>query len=64
MEEKAFQIIEEEIEKIEKKRNDYLEIDRNKLAEHYEEKLNVYRKILDLMIEGQMYKEIKLKKKR
>ena len=62
MEEKVFKIIEEEIKKLEKKRNDYLEVDKNKLANHYQEKLEVYRKILDLMIDGQMYKEIKLKK--
>ena len=63
MEEKVFKIIEEEIKKLEKKRNDYLEVDKNKLANHYQEKLEVYRKILDLMIDGQMYKEIKLKKR-
>ena len=62
MEEKVFKIIEEEIKKLEKKRNDYLEVDKNKLANHYQEKLEVYIKILDLMIDGQMYKEIKLKK--
>ena len=63
MEEKVFKIIEEEIKKLEKKRNDYLEVDKNKIADHYQEKLEVYRKILDLMIDGQMYKEIKLKKR-
>ena len=63
MEEKVFKIIEEEIKKLEKKRNDYLEVDKNKLANHYQEKLEVYIKILDLMIDGQMYKEIKLKKR-
>ena len=62
MEEKVFKIIEEEIKKLEKKRNDYLEVDKNKLANHYQEKLEVYRKILDLMIDGKKYKEIKLKK--
>ena len=62
MEEKVFKIIEEEIKKLEKKRNDYLEVDKNKIANHYQEKLEVYRKILDLMIDGQKYKEIKLKK--
>ena len=62
MEEKVFKIIEEEIKKLEKKRNDYLEVDKNKIANHYQEKLEVYIKILDLMIDGQMYKEIKLKK--
>lgn len=63
MEEKAFKIIEEEIIKLEKKRNNYLEVDKNKLANQYQEKLYIYRKILDLMIDGQMYKEIKLKKR-
>ena len=63
MEEKVFKIIEEEIKKLEKKRNDYLEVDKNKIANHYQEKLEVYIKILDLMIDGQMYKEIKLKKR-
>lgn len=63
MEEKVFKIIEEEIKKLEKKRNDYLEVDKNKIANHYQEKLEVYRKILDLMIDGQMYKKIKLKKR-
>ena len=62
MEEKVFKIIEEEIKKLEKKRNDYLEVDKNKIANHYQAKLEVYRKILDLMIDGQKYKEIKLKK--
>lgn len=46
-----------------KKRNDYLEVDKSKLANQYKEKLYIYRKILDLMIDGQMYKEIKLKKR-
>ena len=64
MEEKVFKIVEVEIKRLEKKRNEYLEVDKNKLANHYQEKLEVYRKILDLMIDGQMYKEIKLKKKR
>ena len=63
MEEKVFKIVEVEIKRLEKKRNDYLEVDKNKLANHYQEKLEVYRKILDLMIDGQMYKEIKLKKR-
>lgn len=63
MEEKVFKIIEEEIKKLEKKRNDYLEVDKNKIANHYQEKLEVYRKILDLMTDGLMYKEIKLKKR-
>ena len=63
MEEKVFKIIEEEIKKLEKKRNDYLEVDKNKIANHYQEKLEVYIKILDLMIDGKMYKEIKLKKR-
>ena len=63
MEEKVFKIVEVEIKRLEKKRNDYLEVDKNILANHYQEKLEVYRKILDLMIDGQMYKEIKLKKK-
>ena len=62
MEEKVFKIVEVEIKRLEKKRNDYLEVDKNRLANHYQEKLDVYRKILDLMIDGQMYKEIKLKK--
>ena len=62
MEEKVFKIVEVEIKRLEKKRNDYLEVDKNKLANHYQEKLDVYRKFLDLMIDGQMYKEIKLKK--
>ena len=63
MEEKVFKIVEVEIKRLEKKRNDYLEVDKNKLANHYQEKLEVYRKILDLMIDGKMYKEIKLKKR-
>lgn len=63
MEEKAFKVIEEEIKKLEKKRNDYLEVDKDKLANHYQEKLYVYRKILDLMIDGQLYKEIEIKKR-
>ena len=63
MEEKVFKIVEVEIKRLEKKRNDYLEVDKNILANHYQEKLEVYRKILDLMIDGQMYKEIKLKKR-
>ena len=63
MEEKVFKIVEVEIKRLEKKRNDYLEVDKNKIANHYQEKLEVYRKILDLMIDGQMYKEIKLKKR-
>ena len=63
MEEKAFKLIEEEIKKLEKKRTEYLEVDKDKLANHYQEKLNVYRKILDLMIDGKMYKEIKIKKR-
>ena len=63
MEEKVFKIIEEEIKRLEKKRNDYLEVDKNKIANHYQEKLEVYRKILDLMTDGLMYKEIKLKKR-
>ena len=63
MEEKVFKIVEVEIKRLEKKRNDYLEVDKNILANHYQEKLDVYRKILDLMIDGQMYKEIKLKKR-
>ena len=62
MEEKVFKIVEVEIKRLEKKRNDYLEVDKNKIANHYQEKLEVYRKILDLMIDGQKYKEIKLKK--
>ena len=62
MEEKVFKIVEVEIKRLEKKRNDYLEVDKNILANHYQEKLEVYRKILDLMIDGKMYKEIKLKK--
>ena len=62
MEEKVFKIVEVEIKRLEKKRNDYLEVDKNILANHYQEKLDVYRKILDLMIDGQKYKEIKLKK--
>lgn len=62
MEEKVFKIVEVEIKRLEKKRNDYLEVDKNILANHYQEKLDVYRKILDLMIDGKMYKEIKLKK--
>lgn len=62
-EEKVFKIVEVEIKRLEKKRNDYLEVDKNILANHYQEKLEVYRKILDLMIDGQMYKEIKLKKR-
>lgn len=61
-EEKVFKIVEVEIKRLEKKRNDYLEVDKNILANHYQEKLDVYRKILDLMIDGQKYKEIKLKK--
>lgn len=61
-EEKVFKIVEVEIKRLEKKRNDYLEVDKNILANHYQEKLEVYRKILDLMIDGKMYKEIKLKK--
>ena len=63
MEEKVFKIVEVEIKRLEKKRNDYLEVDKNILANHYQEKLDVYRKILDLMIDGKMYKEIKLKKR-
>ena len=63
MEEKVFKIVEVEIKRLEKKRNEYLEVDKNKLANHYQEKLEVYRKILDLMIDGKMYKEIKLKKR-
>ena len=63
MEEKVFKIVEVEIKRLEKKRNDYLEVDKNRLANHYQEKLEVYRKILDLMIDGKMYKEIKLKKR-
>lgn len=62
MEEKVFKIVEVEIKRLEKKRNDYLEVDKNKIADHYQEKLEVYRKILDLMIDGKKYKEIKLKK--
>ena len=62
MEEKVFKIVEVEIKRLEKQRNDYLEVDKNKLANHYQEKLEVYRKILDLMIDGKKYKEIKLKK--
>lgn len=62
MEEKVFKIVEVEIKRLEKKRNDYLEVDKNILANHYQEKLEVYRKILDLMIDGKKYKEIKLKK--
>ena len=62
-EEKVFKIVEVEIKRLEKKRNDYLEVDKNKIADHYQEKLEVYRKILDLMIDGKMYKEIKLKKR-
>ena len=62
MEEKVFKIVEVEIKRLEKKRNDYLEVDKNILANHYQEKLDVYRKILDLMIDGKKYKEIKLKK--
>ena len=62
MEEKVFKIVEVEIKRLEKKRNDYLEVDKNILASHYQEKLEVYRKILDLMIDGKKYKEIKLKK--
>lgn len=61
-EEKVFKIVEVEIKRLEKKRNDYLEVDKNILANHYQEKLEVYRKILDLMIDGKKYKEIKLKK--
>ena len=63
MEEKVFKIVEVEIKRLEKKRNDYLEVDKNILANHYQEKLDVYRKILDLMIDGKKYKEIKLKKR-
>ena len=62
-EEKVFKIVEVEIKRLEKKRNDYLEVDKNILANHYQEKLEVYRKILDLMIDGKKYKEIKLKKR-
>ena len=62
-EEKVFKIVEVEIKRLEKKRNDYLEVDKNRLANHYQEKLEVYRKILDLMTDGLMYKEIKLKKR-
>lgn len=58
MEEKVFKIVEEEIKRLEKKRNDYLEVDKNKLANHYQEKLEIYRKILDLMIDGKKYKEL------
>ena len=61
-EKKVFKIVEVEIKRLEKKRNDYLEVDKNILANHYQEKLDVYRKILDLMIDGKKYKEIKLKK--
>ena len=61
-EKKVFKIVEVEIKRLEKKRNDYLEVDKNILANHYQEKLEVYRKILDLMIDGKKYKEIKLKK--
>ena len=64
MEEKVFKIVEVEIKRLEKKRNDYLEVDKNKLANHYQEKLEVYRKILDLMIDGQMYKDLKEQKKK
>ena len=62
-EEKVFKIVEVEIKRLEKKRNDYLEVDKNILANHYQDKLEVYRKILDLMTDGLMYKEIKLKKR-
>lgn len=58
MEEKVFKIVEVEIKRLEKKRNDYLEVDKNKLANHYQEKLEIYRKILDLMIDGKKYKEL------
>ena len=57
-EEKVFKIVEVEIKRLEKKRNDYLEVDKHILANHYQEKLEVYRKILDLMIDGKKYKEI------
>ena len=42
MEEKVFKIVEVEIKRLEKKRNDYLEVDKNILANHYQEKLEVY----------------------
>ena len=58
-EEKVFKIVEVEIKRLEKKRNDYLEVDNNKIANHYQEKLEVYRKNLDLKTDGLMYKEIK-----
>ncbi len=62
MEEKEFQIIENKIKELEKKVNDYMEADKNKLAEKKEEELYIYRKILSLMIDGKMYNEIKQKR--
>ena len=63
MEDEVFKIIEEKITFYERKRDEYLEVDKNNKAEKYNKLFHQYRKILDLMIDGQMYKDLKEKRK-
>lgn len=45
-----------EIEKLEKRRIEYLEADRNALAETYELKLNIWNNIYNLVEDGYEYR--------
>lgn len=55
-----------EIEKLDKRRIEYLEADRNALAETYELKLNIWNNIYNLVEDGYKYrakKSIELRRK-
>ena len=64
MQSEEFEFIEGKIEELKKRYNDYMEADKNVLAKKTYNTLHKYRKILDLMIDGQMYKDLKEQKKK
>ena len=51
----------EKIDSLEKKRIEYLEVDNNKIAKQYENKIEIWNNIYNLIEDGYKYRELKIK---
>lgn len=61
---KAFDLIEDKIKESDRKRQEYNEVDNYRMYKFWDELYHEYVTILDLMIDGKMYRDLKDKKRK